>query len=109
MAAPLDGSFLMQYMAVGYSLFYCLLLMLCVTFTGLLCSSSSTTITSIITATQYTPMIRSSTNQTLSESCDTTTVHTTSSVITKPSTEINPSQISHSKQGKVNNVLYVRN
>ena len=54
-------------------------------------------------------MIRSSTNQTLSESCDTATVHTTSSVRTKPSTAINPSQISHSKQGEVNNVLYVNN
>ena len=85
--------------------------MLCVTFTGLLCSSSSTTITSTIKATQYTPVIRSATNQTLSESCDTATVHTTSSasVKTKPSTAINPSQISHSKQGKVNNVLYVNN
>ena len=83
--------------------------MLCVTFTGLLCSSSSTPITSTITATQYTHVIRSSTNQTLPESCDTATVHTTSSVETKPSPAINPSQISHSKQGKVNNVLYVCN
>ena len=82
---------------------------LCVTFTGLLCSSSSTTITSTITATQYIPVIRSSANQTLSESCDTATVHTTSSVKIKPSTEINPSRISHSKQGKINYVVYVIN
>ena len=81
----------------------------CVIFTGLLWSSSSTTITSTITATQYTPVIRSSTNQTLSESCDTTTVHTILSVTTKPSPAINPSQIFHSKQGEVNNVVYVIN
>ena len=72
--------------------------MLCVTFTGLLCSSSSTAITSTTTATQYTSVIRSSTNQILSESCDTTTVHRTASVTIKPSTAIIPSQISCSKQ-----------
>ena len=83
--------------------------MLCVTFTGLLWSSSSTAITLTITATNYIPVIRSSTNQKLSESCDTTTVHRTSSVTIKPSTEINPSRISHSKQGEVNNVVFVRN
>ena len=54
-------------------------------------------------------MIRSSTDQTFSESCDAATVHTTSSVTTKPSPAINPSQISHSKQGEVNNVVYVNN
>ena len=81
--------------------------MLCVMFTGLPWSSSSTAITSTITTTNYTPVTRSSTSQSLSESCDTTTVHRTSIVANKLSTAINPSPLSCSKQGMVNNVVYV--
>ena len=66
---------------------------------GFLCSSSlSSAITSTITATQFTSVISSSTNQTFPKSCVTTTVNKSSPIVTsRPSVTINPSQGEHSK------------
>ena len=74
------------------------------TFTGLLVSTSSSFRTPTISGAQIASVMSSSTSQRPSESCDITTVYKTLSVTTVPTAAINPSQISHSKQGKVNNV-----
>ena len=80
----------------------------CVTFTGFLWSSSSssaTTSTSI--ATQFTSVISSSTSPSVSKSCDTNTVNKSSIIVTSQSSvAVNLSQLSHPKQGKHSKVTF---
>ena len=70
-------------------------------------TSSSSAITSTSTTTQFTYVISSSTNQTVSRPCDTITVNKSSTIVTsQPSVAVNLLQLSHPKQGECSKVTF---